>query len=49
MATKKSERTCKYPKCFYYKKGAKFYCCDACSADAYDDHRLATEKEMGGT
>lgn len=44
MTKKRHKRTCKYPGCTYYKKGAKSYCCNACSADAYDDHRLMVEK-----
>ena len=35
-----AHRTCKYPKCYYYKKEAKKYCCVACSCDHYDYKRL---------
>lgn len=38
------KRTCKYKKCHYYDPKAKTYCCDACSADAYDDDRLHKEE-----
>lgn len=36
----KKKRICKYSKCVYYDKKAKTYCCNACSADAYDYVRL---------
>ena len=38
------KRVCKYPKCFYYGKGAKYYCCSACSSDHWEDKRLAIEE-----
>jgi len=46
---KKEKRICKYKGCSYYSPKAESYCCGACSADAYDDARLAREereKEM---
>jgi hypothetical protein len=37
-------RTCKYPKCYYYTKGASSYCCGGCAFDHYDYDRLKKEK-----
>ena len=39
---------CKYPRCFYYKPGAKTYCCDACSGDHFDYDRLKEEEKSDG-
>lgn len=41
----KTNRVCKYPKCYYHKLGAKTYCCDACSSDHYDHDRLHKGKK----
>ncbi len=42
---RKKKRTCKYSGCTYYSPDATTYCCNACSADAYDDERLSKEKQ----
>jgi len=42
---KEKKRTCKYPGCISYSNNAKTYCCNACSADAYDDERLSEEEQ----
>ena len=41
------EHVCKYPKCAYYNKKAKHYCCDACASDHYDSVKLEEGKIMG--
>ena len=38
-------RICKYKLCVHYDSKAKTYCCMACSADAYDYHRLKKESQ----
>ena len=40
------DRKCKYSECYYYDSKAETYCCDACSADAYDRDRLAREERL---
>lgn len=43
------KKTCKYPGCLYYDKEAKYYCCDACSADHYDKLELDGTVERART
>ena len=42
---KKAKRICKYPDCYYYTPGAKYYCCNACTGDHHDYSRLKKEAE----
>ena len=39
------KRICRLPSCEYYSTLATTYCCNACSADAYDDERLSKEEQ----
>lgn len=36
----KKKIVCKYSQCSKFRKDATHYCCDACSGDDYDYHRI---------
>ena len=44
-AKEKQRILCKLPHCVNYASGVMTYCCDACSADAYDEERLSKEEQ----